>query len=271
MDNIFQIFLCKEKYREENLREHAEFFNTARQNMLAVYPDYQYNLYTNVEAARFVKAFSPEVHRAYWTLAPFAYRADLLRLCLLYEYGGWYFDLTTRPLFKFEPNKDFLAKNDASYYVNCAHTGHGLLENFVVYAKPKSKFLELCINRIVDNALNRRYFTKLSNLKITGPFLIHETLYTNKHLEDTVTVGVFNHSIQSIVVDGKIFAEHKNKDPEGPLSPPRIFKEGLYHIGFKGTNSYNKLHDARAVYIAPWNAYEPLLQNATDVQEIVYG
>ena len=267
MDNIFQIFLCKEKYREENLREHAEFFNTARQNMLAVYPDYQYNLYTNVEAARFVKAFSPEVHRAYWTFAPFAYRADLLRLCLLYEYGGWYFDITTRPLFKFEPDKDFLAKNDASY----DHDFHGLLENFVVYAKPKSKFLELCINRIVDNALNRRYFTELSSLKIAGPFLINETLYTNKHLEDTVTVGVFNQSIQSIVVAGKIFAEHKNKAPEGPSSLPIIFKEGLNYIGFKGTNSYNKLHDARAVYIAPWNAYEPLLQNATDVQEIVYA
>ena len=269
MDNIFQIFLCKEKYREENLREHAEFFNTARQNMLAVYPDYQYNLYTNVEAARFVKAFSPEVHRAYWTFAPFAYRADLLRLCLLYEYGGWYFDITTKPLFKFEPDKDFFAKNDASYYKNVGHSGHGLIENFVVYAKPKSKFLELCIEQIVDNALNQRYFTELSTLKIAGPMLISNTLEKNQHLKSTVDIGIFNHSIQSIVVDGKIFAEHKNKDPEGPSSPPRVFKEGLSYIGFKGTNSYNKLHYHRAVYITPWTA--AILRNVTDTQEIAYA
>lgn len=252
MDNIFQIFLCKEKYRAENLREHAEFFNTARQNMLAVYPDYQYNLYTNVEAARFVKAFSPEVHRAYWSLAPFALRADLLRLCLLYEYGGWYFDLTTRPLFRFDPAKDFLAKNDS----------RELLENFVIYAKPQSKFLEACISNVVENVLSTRYFGAggVYALNISGPTLLNSVLSGSKTFSDSVTVGVFSQSTHEIIVDGQIFATHKNKHG---------FVDGLGSLGFKGTNSYNKLYESRLVYITPWTAF--ILLNATDVQEIKYA
>lgn len=252
MDNIFQIFLCKEKYREENLREHAEFFNTARQNMLAVYPEYQYNLYTNVEAAQFVKAFSPAVHRAYWALAPFAYRADLLRLCLLYEYGGWYFDITTRPLFKFEPDKIFFAKNDS----------RELLENFVIYAKPQSKFLESCISNVVKNVLNRRYFGEsgVAALNISGPALLSSVLGGAKEFANSVTVGVFNQDTHDIVVNDRVFATHKNKN--GII-------DGLNYIGFKGTNSYDNLYNNRLVYVSPWTT--SILQNITDVQEIVYA
>lgn len=255
MDNIFQIFLCKEKYREENLREHAEFFNTARQNMLAVYPDYQYNLYTNVEAAQFVKTFSPEVHRAYWTFAPFAYRADLLRLCLLYEYGGWYFDITTRPLFKFEPDKDCLFKRDT--YTQ----GDGLFENFVLYAKPKSKFLEACINKIVYNVQNESYGGPLhGSLHISGPLLLAEILKQNEHLNNTISIYPYQVAFQSIVINDKIFATHKNA--------VGVVINGLDYLGFKGVNSYHNLYGSRLVYITPWTMN--VLWSVTDTQEKKY-
>lgn len=269
MNNIFQIFLCKEKYREDNLKDYDEFFTNVRKNMLDIYPDYQYNLYTNVEAAKFVKSFSPEVYKAYWRLTPFAYRADLLRLCLLYEYGGWYFDLTTRPLFKFEPDKDFISKNDAPYYTNVSLGG--LLENFVLYAKPKSKFLEMCIQQILDNVLASRYFLGLSDphLRISGPLLIADVFGKHTYLHDTVTVGVFNHTIQSIVIDNKIFAEHKNKDPQGPSSPPRVYVPGLRHLGFKGVNNYTELYSLRAAYVNP--RVIGVIRKFTDVDVINYA
>lgn len=253
MDNIFQIFLCKEKYREENLREHAEFFNTARQNMLAVYPNYQYNLYTSIEAARFVKAFSPEVHRAYWALAPFAYRADLLRLCLLYEYGGWYFDLTTRPLFKFDSDKDCLFERDEHTY------NSRLFENFVLYAKPKSKFLEVCINKLVINVHNRKY---VGSLQISGPLLLAEVLKQNAYLQNTVAIHKYQTASESIVVNDKIFATHKT----GHFG---FKKAGICYLGFKGVNIYHKLYESKLAYITPWNMH--LLCHVTDTQEIVYA
>lgn len=253
MDNIFQIFLCKEKYREENLRDHAEFFNTARQNMLAVYPDYQYNLYTNVEAARFVKAFSPEVHRAYWSLAPFAYRADLLRLCLLYEYGGWYFDLPARPLFRFDLDKDCLFERDE-------HTHNSrFFENFVLYAKPKSKFLEVCIDKIVDNIHNKKY---VGSLRISGPLLLAEVLEQNVYLQSTMSIYSYQAAREAIVVNDTVFAIHKT----GQLG---FQQPGIDYLGFKGVNVYHDLYESKLAYITPWNMH--LLCHVTDTQEIVYA
>lgn len=259
MDNIFQIFLCKEKYREENLREHAEFFETIKRDILAVYPDYQYNLYTNVEAARFVKAFSPEVYKAYWHLAPFAFRADLLRLCLLYEYGGWYFDLTTKPLFKFEPNKDFVASNEGSYNEVLKLERIDALENFVLYAKPKSRFLELCIEEVVKNVLRRKHTKKFTPLQITGPVALKEVFDKYLGIADTVTVGVFDTIQRGIIIDNKMFALHKSY---------KELKDGLDHLNFKGVNSYNKLCAKNLEYILSWT--EKSLMELTDTRPINY-
>ena len=260
MDNIFQIFLCKEEYREENLRNQARYFENIKNSFLEFYPDYQYNLYTNVEAAKFVKSFSPEVRRAYWAFAPFAYRADLLRLCLVYEYGGWYFDISARPLFRYVPDKDFISRNDATtiyYNNNHAHIGHGNFENFVFYAKPKSKFLEMCIEKILANVRSRKH---LPGLAVAGPDLISKVYADNKdYCRDNLIVAPFAHSTHAIGVDGKDFVYHKNREK---------LISGVEYLGFKGVNDYNYMASLGAIYSNPRN--RPIIHKMTDIYEINY-
>ena len=57
-------------------------------------PEYDILYYDDESALEFLKAELPYAVDAYTRLVPGAYKADLLRYCLLYKYGGVYSDLT---------------------------------------------------------------------------------------------------------------------------------------------------------------------------------
>jgi mannosyltransferase OCH1-like enzyme len=53
-----------------------------------------HTLWFDEQIVEFLRSnFTPEVLEAYQKVKPLAFKADLARYCILYVYGGWYFDL----------------------------------------------------------------------------------------------------------------------------------------------------------------------------------
>ena len=118
--NIFQIFLCDDEWLPWNLTNCSQIFENKKQKILEMYPDGNYQLYTNDTIKDFLFEFNREVFDCFTSLKPYAFRADLARYCLLYQFGGWYFDISVTPLFKFETNKStllFFNKNNFHYKI----------------------------------------------------------------------------------------------------------------------------------------------------------
>jgi hypothetical protein len=60
-------------------------------------PELSVHIYDNQECEQFLTQFPPEVLAAFQSLKPGAYKADLWRLCILYQFGGIYMDIKLRP------------------------------------------------------------------------------------------------------------------------------------------------------------------------------
>lgn len=116
--------------------------------------------------------FSEKVLWAYDKLAPFAYKADLGRYCVLHAMGGWYFDISCRLQTPVElPRQvELLAFRDiqrnsgtaCSVAVGC------------MFARQGAVALEIAINKIVEN-VEKQYYG-ITPLCPTGPTLFGRAL-----------------------------------------------------------------------------------------------
>lgn len=164
---IFQTF-------ESNLLDKS--FSQCVQGWITLNNEYEYNFFTGADRRDFIKFFFDEkVFAAYDTLNPGAYKADLWRLCVLYEYGGVYADIKLLPNISLDKIID--DDNDAVLVIDrkCPFKKHykDIYNAFMAFI-PKHPFVKKLIDRIVENVENRYYGT--SWLGITGPKFIGEVL-----------------------------------------------------------------------------------------------
>ena len=181
--------------------------------------------------------FPPEVLEAYLTLQPYAYRADLARYCLLYLYGGIYFDATIRFL---EP----LPTEDGKLTVfrdtlngtpfNCSN---GLISAPVGHA-----LFEKLIDRCVENCHAAYY--GVNALAPTGPMLFGQVLAQICSPEELLCGDAlmvpgsrppalcFTHPLSSFGLVG-----YRRK--KGP---------GLWDVGHSTGNDYSSIWRSRSVY-----------------------
>lgn len=67
-------------------------------SLLQLNPEYSYRLFDSTEARNFIIThYNGYVLKAYDSLMPCAYKADLFRYCYLYKHGGVYIDMKTVP------------------------------------------------------------------------------------------------------------------------------------------------------------------------------
>jgi mannosyltransferase OCH1-like enzyme len=113
--------------------------------------------------------FDNRVMRAYDDLLPNAYRADLFRFCAVWMLGGMYADFSV----------DFLVSLDD--LIDCQHDAlvlchdrpfkrHAQLAPSFFAARPRHKFIGMCIDKIVNNVEQR--FMGINALHPTGPLMM---------------------------------------------------------------------------------------------------
>lgn len=133
------------------------------------HPDFTHSLYDISDCRNFLQEhFESDVLVTYDTLLPYAYKADLWRLCILYIYGGIYLDV------KFLCIGDFRLTEllDSEYYAKDP-VGEDI-SNGIMVCMPKNAYLMEAIRQIVKN-VSERYYGE-NPLDITGPRLLYKIL-----------------------------------------------------------------------------------------------
>jgi hypothetical protein len=124
---------------------------------------------------------------AYRALIPGAYKSDLWRLCMLYEYGGAYMDIHIKCLLPHDLQQMF-EKYDGIFVIDCEpFRKTGIYNAFMYFKHRKDPIALLLLEEIVDNVTNRRYFEH--PLAITGPIAHAKVLmrlfnYTTRYSEE---------------------------------------------------------------------------------------
>lgn len=185
IDNIFQILISngapKPASGTARLTQNIDTFRR-------VYPKAQYRLYDNALARAFLQAhFGDRVVATYDAIVPLAFKADLLRYCLLYEFGGLYSDLAFRHL---RPITAGPGKTMAVFRDQAGHPPWAI-NNGLILAAPRNRDLARVIRQIIRHAAQRYY--GLSALDPTGPYLFGRVL-AQSTAWDQIDFGTTRHT-----------------------------------------------------------------------------
>lgn len=184
--------------------------------------------------------FGAEVLQAFDKLNPYAYKADLLRYCLLYAKGGWYFDIAVPPITALQVTEEVetIAFKDAPVISqttwSCANT--------VLFAKPQSPVYARAIDLVLENCRKEHY--GINPLCPTGPVLLGRAFAIE---------GEHPHRVFGDLI--ALTPSHPNRNPAFVLPDGTILAFGkaagggdLTRLGGTGTNNYNDFYHARTVY-----------------------
>ena len=157
-------------------------------------PDHSFVILSDRDAAEFVKEHfaGQEIADIYFGAHFGAMRADILRYLLLYSFGGWYFDIKsscTAPLSTLVASTDELLvtyedirldPRDSALPCDLRYRDRRVAQ-WVIASKPGHAFIELVLQRIVENAprfANRRWREpKSAIIDFTGPGLFTRSLH----------------------------------------------------------------------------------------------
>ena len=141
-------------------------------------PGWTVKYYGNQACADFIKQhFAPDVLDAWHALKPGAFKADLWRLCVLYQFGGAYSDFSQtimvpiESLIDVEKDELVLVADKYNYVFFMRQPG---IHNSFMAAVPKHPWIKRCIDTIVSKVKNRDYGRDFLN--ITGPSLLGDEL-----------------------------------------------------------------------------------------------
>lgn len=219
--NIFQTWCTKE------LPPHMN----ARVELLKVQnPEFQHFLFDDNDCRDFIqKHFHPDVLRAYDSLIPGAYKADLWRLCVLFIHGGIYMDV------KFSCVNGFKLINltNRTHFVK-DRFDCGLYNAFICCNKGNI-FLYKCIRQIVSNVKHRYYGPCC--LSPTGPKLLGNVM---KQSGLIVNVDLFHYNDGGYIL-------YKNSKIISTVYHEYQEEQKKAYEGMR-TERYDALWNKRAIY-----------------------
>ena len=129
-------------------------------------PEFKFHLYDDTQCGAFLRAYFPFAVEAFDKLIPGAYKADLWRLCVLYQFGGIYMDIKLECLGNFK----LYSLVDKEHFVidRPNHSPH--IYNAFMVCKPNNPFLLEAIEQIIKNVKSNYYGE--SPLSPTGPEML---------------------------------------------------------------------------------------------------
>jgi mannosyltransferase OCH1-like enzyme len=143
-------------------------------------PRFEHHLYDDNDCREYIKENFPEdVLKAYNSLIPGAYKADLWRYCILYKEGGIYVDLAYCPYNGFK----FINLTEKEHFVfdlPSDNTGVNGIYNALMVCLPGNEKLLKAINQIVENVANKYYGNCF--LEPTGPLLLEKYFSKNEKM-----------------------------------------------------------------------------------------
>jgi len=158
-------------------------------------PGYTLKVWSGDDCLDYLKKhFSKDHVKCFNGLKPYAFKADFMRYCILYNEGGWYSDLKEDPLISYDKinnkNYSFIGIVDLGMEYTLDNF---CLQNAFFACIPKHPLLKICINQVITNFKNRFYGKHY--LDPTGPRLFGNELEKIRSMPDNVLMGYFIHDI----------------------------------------------------------------------------
>ena len=120
-------------------------------------PDYTLKIYYGNDCRNYLlKNFSKEYIECFDNIIPYAYKADFMRYCILYNEGGWYSDWQQTLLVPLTPFEKFS-------WVSCWDTTgeenkiNGCMQNGFFGCNKNNKILKECISQVIKNCNEKNY------------------------------------------------------------------------------------------------------------------
>lgn len=250
--NLFQIWIS------DHNRAPSAFVNEKINSLRAMYPECDYKMYNNSDLLKFLKNnFSSDVLEAYCTVKPYAFKADLARYCLLYMYGGYYFDAAICPKFRYQ-HDDFAYILQGESHTIDGKLCHALDNGIMYFRDPFNPFLKSAIEKSVENILGRRYGR--GSLDITGPQMLYDL--------DHTMIKKFPYSVvdgkKVTCIDGQIWFEYQHGFSSAVLDKKTCWHNNtmITKEDAEGTNSYSKMWEEKQVFSS--TIPKTLLQTSKD-------
>jgi mannosyltransferase OCH1-like enzyme len=163
-------------YQTWHTKELPISMKNAVNKIIYINTEFNHCLFDDDDCRNFIKEnFNHEVLKAFDSLIPGAYKADLWRYCILYKNGGIYLDIKYEPVLGFK----FISLSEKEHFVLDADKKG--IYNALMVCKPNNEILLKAINKIVENVKNKFYGN--SPLEPTGPLML-EKLFTDKEKQN---------------------------------------------------------------------------------------
>jgi hypothetical protein len=216
------------------------------ESLIYFHSDFHHRLWNDADVELLIKKeFEPDVLEAYRALVPLAYKADLARYCILYQYGGLYADLS---LLFFQSIIDANNRENLDVLIVFRDAFNSsapwIVSNSLIYSKPKHSLFMRCIRKAVDNV--RTGFYGSTPLDPTGPSMVGIQLaLLHEYQSSMFRLGEVRREAQEIggkwtlgyYLNGESLVALINKD-----------ENGLSSLGITCQQNYGKLWRNRAIY-----------------------
>ena len=162
---------CHEKWLQLNSRIRMHWFNDR-------------------DCLMFMRTQGERMFNAYQVLQPGAYKADLFRLCVLYERGGVYVDSEALPYVSLKE----MIKDTGSRFISVLDSSSDGIHNGLIISPKGHPFLKACIERILRIVDQRSY--EDGTLSITGPVCLARAIneYMGRDPNTKFIAGLNKHS-----------------------------------------------------------------------------
>ena len=155
-------------------------FELCNKRWIDLNPNYSMKWYSNQQCDTFMKSMDEKIYNSYIKLKPGAYKADLWRACILYEYGGVYVDSYTVPYISLSlmlsgcwdnttSKHQFISAKDVDHVYQNKKKIAGIHNGFII-CTPKHPFMEQYIKDMVKHIEDEYYGDHF--LDITGPLCL---------------------------------------------------------------------------------------------------
>ena len=172
--------------------------------------DYEYKYWDDELSDEFIyKNFDNNIKDAYFSLYARAYKSDILRLCILYVFGGIWADISSECLHSF----DKIISNNYNINLVLVKDNPSQIKNGNIYqafiaVEPKNDIIKYILDITVDRVLNfDKYNTEypwIHNeiIAVTGPtiFAIAFNKYLNKNPRRFFTKQFINYNSNNIIL-----------------------------------------------------------------------
>jgi hypothetical protein len=213
-----------------------------------LYPQARYHMWDGHSLRDLIAShFEPDVREAFDTLAPYSFKADLARFCILYLYGGLYVDLGMRCLNPLRPPVGIGLASFRDY--DLLSPSWVSVAGGITWAAPKRQEFRFAIDYVLENC-RARYYGE-NPLYPTGPVLFGRALISAMAGRrqgpdaDDQWIGV-----SRPLTPGRLQENVAYVAPDHTLIAMRTKRIGgdLAHLGLLGSNNYNTYWRMKKVY-----------------------